>query len=169
MSGCLKRFSTAALLSLCCLTLTACGFHLRGSADIAEPLRQLTLQTQSKVPGQLELTLRQQFRAYDIELNSNSGYVLELGQVNRSRREASLSARANVDEYELTTKVPLLVKNPQGEIVLERQLITERIYDYDSDTETASSVQEEQLYLEMDQQLAKQIIRLYVNLKPASN
>lgn len=169
MSVCLKRFSTAALLSLCCLTLTACGFHLRGSADIAEPLRQLTLQTQTRVPGQLELTLRRQLRANGIDPDSNSGYLLELGTVKRSRREASLSARANVDEYELTTLVPLLVKNPQGEIVLERQLIAERIYDYDSDTETASNVQEEQLYIEMDSQIARQIIRFYANLKPASN
>ena len=167
MSHCLSRFSATALVATLCLMLSACGFQLRGTADIAEPLRQLSLVIPAKNRSQLETQLQRQLRANGIELGASNGYVMEIVSEDRSRREASLSARANVDEYELTTKIGLLVSNPAGEIVLERQLIAERIYDYDSDTETASSVQEEQLYIEMDRQLASQIIRLYSSLKPA--
>ena len=166
MSHCLSRFSATTLVATLCLMLSACGFHLRGTADIAEPLRQLSLVTPAKSRSQLEIQLIRQLRANGIEPGVANGYVIEIVSENRSRREASLSARANVDEYELTTKVGLLVSDPEGDIVLERQLIAERIYDYDSDTETASSVQEEQLYIEMDRQLASQIIRLYSSLKP---
>lgn len=167
MSHCLSRISATAIVATLCLMLSACGFHLRGTADIAEPLKQLSLVTPSKSRSQLEIQLKRQLRANGIQPDASNGYVMEIVSENRSRREASLSARANVDEYELTTRINLLVKNPEGEIVMERELVAERIYDYDSDTETASSVQEEQLYIEMDRQLASQIIRLYSSLKPA--
>lgn len=167
MTRCQNRFS-ATLLLLCCLLLSACGFHLRGSADIAEPLRQLTLITPERSRSQLEPVLRRQLQANGVILNSGSGYTLQITSESRSRREATLGANADIDEYELTTKVSFEVKDPQGNPVLQRKILAERTYDYDSDKETASSAQEAQLYIEMDQQLANQILRFYANLKPAT-
>ncbi|WP_290698100.1 LPS assembly lipoprotein LptE [Amphritea sp.] len=162
----LNRFSATLFLIVSCLMLSACGFHLRGSADIAEPLRQLTLVMPDRSRSSLEPLLRRQFEANGIRVNGGPGYQLEINSESRSRREASLGANADIDEYELTRKVSFLVRNPQGEIVLERKLTIERTYDYDADRETASSVQETQLYSEMEQQLASQILRFYANIKP---
>ena len=161
----LNRFSATFFLIVSCLMLSACGFHLRGSADIAEPLRQLTLVMPDRSRSSLEPLLRRQFEANGITVNGGQGYQLEINSESRSRREASLGANADIDEYELTLKASFLVKNPQGEIVLERKLTIERTYDYDADRETASSVQETQLYSEMEQQLASQILRFYANIK----
>ncbi|MBQ0757067.1 MAG: hypothetical protein KBT66_14120 [Amphritea sp.] len=162
----LNRFSATFFLIVSCLMLSACGFHLRGNADIAEPLRQLTLVMPDRSRSSLEPLLRRQFEANGITVNGGQGYQLEINSESRSRREASLGANADIDEYELTRKVSFLVRNPQGEIVLERKLTIERTYDYDADRETASSVQETQLYSEMEQQLASQILRFYANIKP---
>ncbi|MBN0986419.1 LPS-assembly lipoprotein LptE [Amphritea pacifica] len=168
MKRCRNRFSAAILLTACCLLLSACGFHLRGSADIAEPLRQLTLITPERSRSQLEPVLRRLLEANGIAVNAGAGYLLQIISEKRSRREATLGANADIDEYELSTKVNFIVKDPQGNPVLQRTLLAERTYDYDSDKETASSAQEAQLYIEMDQQLANQILRLYANLKPAT-
>jgi len=101
-------------------------------------------------------------------LHRGSGYTLQIISESRSLRESTLGANADIDEYELTTKVSFEVKDPQGTPVLQRKILAERTYDYDSDKETASSAQEAQLYIEMDQQLANQILRFYANLKPAT-
>ena len=162
----LNRFSAALFLTITCLLVSACGFHLRGSTEIAEPLRQLTLVMPDRSRSSLEPLLRRQLEANGVTVNGRKGYQLEISSESRSRREASLGANADIDEYELTRKVSFLVKNPQGEVVLERKLTIERTYDYDADRETASSVQEAQLYSEMEQQLASQILRFYSNIKP---
>ena len=119
--------------------LSACGFHLRGSADIAEPLRQLTLVTPERSRSQLEPVLRRQLEANGVAVNTGSGYLLEIISERRSRREATLGANADIDEYELTTKVKFMVKDPQGNPMLERNILAERTYDYDANKETASS------------------------------
>lgn len=162
----LNRFSAALFMTISCLLVSACGFHLRGSTEIAEPLRQLTLVMPDRSRSSLEPLLRRQLEANGVTVNGGQGYQLEISSESRSRREASLGANADIDEYELTRKVSFLVKNPQGEVVLERKLTIERTYDYDADRETASSVQEAQLYSEMEQQLASQILRFYSNIKP---
>ncbi len=168
MNRCQNRLSATLLLTVCCLMLSACGFHLRGSAEIAEPLRQLTLVTPERSRSQLEPVLRRQLEANGISVNTGSGYLLKIISESRSRREATLGANADIDEYELTTKVKFMVKDPQGNPLLEREVLAERTYDYDANKETASTAQEAQLYLEMDQQLAIQIMRFYANLKPAT-
>lgn len=162
------RLSTTVLLTACCLFLSACGFQLRGSADLAEPLRQLTLVTPERSRSQLAPVLRRQLEANGVSVNHGSGYVLQILSEQRSRREATLGANADIDEYELTTRVNFLVKDTQGEIVLDRTLQAERIYDYDTNKETASNAQEAQLYLEMDQQLASQILRFYTKVQPST-
>lgn len=162
----LNRFSAALLITVSCLLVSACGFHLRGNADIAEPLRQLTLVMPDRSRSGLEPLLRRQFEANGVSVNKGQGYQLEILSESRSRREATLGANADIDEYELTRKVSFLVKNPQGEVVLERNLRIERTYDYDADRETASNVQEDQFYSEMEQQLASQILRFYASIKP---
>ncbi len=88
----LNRFSATLFLAVSCLLLSACGFHLRGSANIAEPLRQLTLVMPDRSRSSLEPLLRRQFEANGIILNSGQGYQLEIGSESRSRREASLGA-----------------------------------------------------------------------------
>lgn len=168
MTSCQSRLSATVLFTACCLLLSACGFHLRGSADIAEPLRQLTLKTPERSRSQLAPILRRQLEANGVSVNQGAGYLLTIVSEKRSRREATLGADADIDEYELTTKVNFIVKDPQGEIVLERNIEAERTYDYDTDAETASNAQEAQLYTEMDRQLANQILRLYTHVKPTT-
>ncbi|WP_417223563.1 LPS assembly lipoprotein LptE [Amphritea sp.] len=169
MTRCHSRLSATVFLTVCCLLLSACGFHLRGSADIAEPLRQLTLVTPERSRSQLAPVLRRLLEANGVSVNHGAtGYLLQITSEKRERSEATLGADADIDEYELSTTVSFLIKDPQGEIVLEHSLQIERIYDYDADEETASNAQEAQLYLEMDQHLANQILRFYTNVKPAT-
>ncbi|MDO6565047.1 LPS assembly lipoprotein LptE [Amphritea sp. 1_MG-2023] len=168
MTRCQSRLSVTVFFTACCLLLSACGFHLRGNADLAEPLRQVTLVSPERSRSQLAPVLRRLLEANGVSVNHGTGYLLQIISEKRSRREATLGADADIDEYELTTRVSFLVKDTQGDIVLERHLAVDRIYDYDTDKETASNAQEAQLYDEMDQQLARQILRFYANVKPTT-
>lgn len=171
MTPVLKSRFSIALLALSCLFLSACGFQLRGAADIAAPLQQLSLISEGS-RSELDTPLRRYLKGNGVQLvdTESANYTLEITSESQTRRVATLSASANVDEYELTSRVSFTVSDLHGEeprIVLERSLSVERTYDYDNNNATASSVQETQLRREMNQQLASQIVRLYAAINPA--
>lgn len=171
MTSRMRPSAVAASFLLCCtMLLTACGFQLRGFVDIAEPLKQLAIETPEKVRSQVEKPLIRYLEANGVQIlpATQANYLLQIIEESHTRRTATLSASADIDEYELTGKVRFLVKDRADEIVLaEQTVIVERTYDYDADNETASESQEQQLRQEMNLQLANQIVRFYTSIKPA--
>lgn len=165
----LRRASSAAIIICCSILLTACGFQLRGLVEVAPALQQLALVTPEQQRSNIEKSLRRYLQANDIAVvpASAANYQLEILEETHSRRTATLSASANIDEYELTSKVTFLVRNRAGAIVLHDQtVIAERTYDYNPDNQTASGSQEAVLRNEMYQQLASQIVRFYTAINP---
>lgn len=172
MTVTLQRGLFLPLLATLCLLLSACGFQLRGAADIPAPLQQLALISKESRLSLLNLPLRRALEGNGVNLveTDAASFALEITNESQSRREATLSASADVDEYELTSRVSFTVTDLRGEqprIVLDRTLAVERTYDYDNNNATASSVQEAQLRREMNQQLASQIVRIYAAINPA--
>lgn len=171
MTATLKHRYSLPLIAALCLLLSACGFQLRGTADIAAPLQQLALSSErGNTP--LMTVLQRYIRGNGVEIitGDTANYALVLTDEQQTRRTASLSASADVDEYELTSAVSFTVTDLRGDkprIVLQRTLSVERTYDYDNNNATSSGAQESQLRREMDQQLASQITRLYAAINPA--
>jgi len=167
----MRTSSVAATLLLCCtVLLTACGFQLRGAVDIAEPLKQLAITTPTKARSLVEKPLRRYLEANGVVIqpSTQANYLLEILEESHTRRTATLSASASIDEYELNSTVRFLVKDRQDNIVVnEKTVVVERTYDYDANNETASESQESRLRQEMQLQLANQIVRIYTAIKPA--
>ncbi len=159
----------ALLLTLLLLVISGCGFKLRGLYDIPESLKQVTLLSDSNDP-QLERTLEQALEANGVEVTSEAPYRIELLEQRFDRRTLSLDSSARASEYELRGEVTFRVTDQEGEELLPpRTLTSERSYNVDSANITASNSQEPVLRQQMHQDLAQQIMRQYIRLRPPAS
>ncbi len=164
------RLTLPLFVLLMGLTLSACGFKLRGLYEVPEALRQVALVTASK-PSQIEPELRRALEINGIKLTNSTRYQLEILSERNSRRTATLTGDADADEYELRSEVRFRVIDRQRdglELIPERRLMTERVYTNQRDNITASSSQESLIRHQMQQDLAKQIVRQYLSIKTDS-
>lgn len=156
----------ALLLMLLLLILSGCGFKLRGLYDIPESLSQVALVSNSS-DSQLERILEQALEANGVEISSQAPYRIELLEQRSERRTLSLDSSARASEYELRGEVSFRVTDQEGEELLpERTLMSERSYNVDSSNITASDSQEPVLRQQIHQDLAQQIMRQYIRIRP---
>lgn len=161
-----RRTLITAAGALLLTGLTGCGFQLRGQLDVPEHLRQLSL-VQHTQNHRLTASLIETLRLNQLEVSAQAPYRLELLKVVENRRTVTLDRAARVDEYELTLRVDYQVTNRQEQLVLNPQtLSTERVYTYDANAATAAAEQEVLLKQEMADDLARQLVRRYLTIKP---
>jgi LPS-assembly lipoprotein len=154
------------LLVLLLLLLSGCGFKLRGLYDIPDSLSQVALLSSSS-DSQLERTLEQALEANGVEISSQAPYRIELLEQRFERRTLSLDSSARASEYELRGEVTFRVTDQEGgELLPARALMSERSYNVDSANITASDSQEPVLRQQIHQDLAQQIMRQYIRLRP---
>jgi LPS-assembly lipoprotein len=150
-------------LILATLLISGCGFKLRGSADIPESSRLVTLILKSGTPAPFEQALKRTFYQQGIALLETAPYQLVIKQVKENRRSITLDRKANVDEYEILMLVKFEVLNTEGKSIsgqLDARI--ERIYDYDADAATASYTLEKEIRSEMWQSISERVVRQFV-------
>ncbi|MGY8872706.1 MAG: LPS-assembly lipoprotein LptE [Pseudomonadales bacterium] len=150
-------------LILATLLISGCGFKLRGSADIPESSRLVTLILKSGTPAPFEQALKRTFYQQGIALLETAPYQLVIKQVKENRRSITLDRKANVDEYEILMLVKFEVLNTEGKSIsgqLDARI--ERIYDYDADAATASYTLEKEIRFEMWQSISERVVRQFV-------
>lgn len=162
-----RRTLITAAGALLLTGLAGCGFQLRGQLDVPEHLRQLSL-VQHAQNHRLTASLIETLRLNQLEVSTTAPYRLELLKVDERRRTVTLDRAARVDEYELTLRVDYQVTDRKEQLVLKPQtLSTERVYTYDANAATAAAEQETLLKQEMADDLARQLVRRYLKIKPA--
>ncbi|MCP4598461.1 LPS assembly lipoprotein LptE [Neptuniibacter sp.] len=146
--------------------ISACGFHLRGAQNVDDSLRQVTL-TGNNISSELLHSIRQNMKFNGIEETAGAPYQIQILQNRYKRRAATLSSNSDVDEYELSLEVSMLVADQQGTpLTSDINIQHERIYDYDKNAAAASSEQESLLRRELHDSVAQTIIRRYLAVKP---
>nr|WP_067286256.1 LPS assembly lipoprotein LptE [Marinobacterium profundum] len=149
------------ILLIATLLLSGCGFQLRGSADVPMELRELALQMPAG-RSDLRLELSRTLRSNGIELVVAAPYTLEILEEKQGRRVASLDESVKVDEYELRTEVRFQITQGERFLIAPTAVRTERVYTYDADAITAKNAQQALLRREMQQDISRQILRLYI-------
>ncbi len=149
------------ILLIATLLLSSCGFQLRGSADVPPELRALALQMPAGRSA-LRLELSRTLRSNGIELATAAPYTLEILDEKQGRRVASLNESVKVDEYELRTEVRFQITQGERFLIAPTAVRTERVYTYNADAITAKNAQEALLRREMQQDISRQILRLYI-------
>ena len=169
----MKRFIALMLM----LSLSACGWHLRGSTgsgdklSMAAPLDLVIVTTDDHSP--LINTMRQLFPAYKInELTAPTptALVLEMDREVMDKRTAGVGSDALTSAYEIILTLDYQVSNAQGQLTPNNtRARISRTYNYNVNNANGAAQEEELVLHEMRRELAGTILRRVKNIstKPA--
>jgi len=150
-------------LSLCplilALTLSACGYHLRGSFDLPQGLKNVYLQDSS-------VQLREQFsralKSSSGQLASSpdgAGLIIRIFGEDLRRRVLSLSSRGRSNEFELYYRLEYEMVNADNVLLMAREpLEIRREYFNDQQDIIAKDNEEGVIRKEMYQQAVRTIV-----------
>lgn len=150
-------FKTLLLISI--LLLAACGYHLRGSAELPKELNSIYLSGETAA-------LREQF---DKTLQLSAGQLLDAPSANSlsihivkedmQRRVLSLSSRGRANEFELVYRLNYDLTNAENKSVLKNQPIEIRREYFNNQQDILAKDNEENVIRnEMYQQAVQTII-----------
>jgi LPS-assembly lipoprotein len=158
------RLSRILLLSVL-LALTACGFHMRGTADLA--FKTLYIQGGNLT---IKKDLIRSLKVNGVTVVNDpkqAELLLDLIRERRQQNILSLSGGGLVREYELVYFVEFRLRNPDSEVWGPIQRIEgRRDYSYDDSQLLAKQFEEERLYEDMRVDAVREIMRLLVAQKP---
>jgi len=146
------------VLLLCATILTACGFQLRGVADLS--FHNIYIQGATLT---ISKDLKKTLIVNDITIVSSpekAELMLELISESPEKRILSLSGKGVVSEYELFYRVHFRVRDPSSEIWEAVQTIEERRdYSFDNTQLLAKEGEELRLNNDMHADAVREIMR----------
>lgn len=154
---------------LIAVTLSACGWHLRGSTPKeafsmqrnAAPMELKVVSAERH--GPLVTNLRVQYHAFNVHETDSSDaatLVLQLNDLKLDKRAAGVGADALVNMYELTLSVNYQVE--RGDKVLTKantRAMVSRTFNFEVNQVSYSEQEEALILREMHRELASQILR----------
>ena len=157
------------LLILTLLTLTACGFHLRGSIEIPPYLKTLQLQDASpatRIAPELQRALQDEgVTITDDAAQANA--VLRLQSESFSRRVQAVDASGKAQEYGLQYSVVFSVLGPDGIAWLSNANVSAtRDLRFDEAAVLGAGGEQEQLQAEMRAEAVRGILRQLARVTP---
>lgn len=159
----LSRLSLMMTLGLLLITISSCGFHLRGVEKSGESrIESLYLYSRDTF-GALTHGLRKRFEQNGTRLTDTkeeADLVLLLSSERRSRRPVTTTSEISVAEYEIRLEVDLEFSLSDGDKTLpQATLYAERVYSFNESSLVGNSEEERLLVDEMRQELIDQIVR----------
>jgi LPS-assembly lipoprotein len=146
---------------LIALTLSACGWHMRGSIELPKNLSQLYV-TAIDSKGALVTELRQQLKTNRVSVVSDSSeanYSLYILEEKKDRRTAGVGGDALSSSYDITLKADYEIRLKNSLNTTKATAISIRSFNYN--TASINSATQEELLLdqEMRRDLAQQMLR----------
>ncbi|BAZ93390.1 hypothetical protein TspCOW1_16700 [Thiohalobacter sp. COW1] len=140
------------LVLLLALTLSACGFQLRGQANLPPEMARTQIQGLSEY-SDLGRDLRRLLEGSGVQVVPSAEQataILDIITNQAGRRVLSVQAGGKVQEYELIQRLVFSVRTTDGRLLLEPQeLELAREYLYDRFDPLASGSQEGEIRAEM--------------------
>ncbi len=155
------RFLNFSFNLILIFSLTACGFHLRGSNSL--PFKSAVIQEQRA--GTLAALVKQQLNEQGINTNpakpEDANIVIHLMNENIERRVLVISAlTGKQEEVEINYRAEVEVKKVNGEILLAKQTLSlVRDLNIDPSIVLAKDAEEQVLREELVREIAAQVMR----------
>lgn len=159
MSQVISRF----ILALLVLSVTACGFQLRGNASVPEAMKTMYVQGVDLRQDFFGLQLKRALTRNGITVLDSyqeGAAILTILENSYDRNVLSVGTDAKVREYELESVVRFKVSDDKGQMIGEEQRVeTRRDYQFDSDQVLAMDEQERVLREDLNKQLVQAVLR----------
>ncbi|HAO25608.1 MAG TPA: hypothetical protein DCQ49_11070 [Methylophaga sp.] len=150
------------VIAVLCTMVAACGFQLRGAADLPESIQTMHIQGISMREG-LGLELKRTLRRNGINViddYSEGAAVLSFLKNRYERRVLSVGGNAKVSEYELILEVTFqLTDKQQNKLIDNESLEARRDYQFDQEQVLGRDGEESLLREEMEKQISQAIVR----------
>lgn len=156
------------LLAVLLISLSGCGFYLRGQQPLPEQLRTLAIQSPSPY-SDLSLTLAQALKAKQVTVLSDqqaAPATLELTQDTLQQSLLSVSSSTQVRQFLLTKTIEFQVRSQDNQLIIKPQtLSTTRKLTVDSNQLLGSDEQKHKIEHEMNQTLVMMLMNKLIHLK----
>jgi LPS-assembly lipoprotein len=147
------------IIAVMVLSLTACGYHLRGSYQLPKELKTIYLQGESTELHEQFTKAMQSSSGQLLSSPEKAGIVIRFFGEKMTRRVLSLSARGRANEFELDYRIEYEFANAGNTILMPRQPIeVKREYFNDQQDIIAKDNEEKVIRNEMYQQTVRAII-----------
>ncbi|MDD4977960.1 MAG: LPS assembly lipoprotein LptE [Gallionella sp.] len=155
------------LVLISVLLLSACGFHLRGQANL--PFNTVYL-TAPDTNSLFVNELRQNLQANGLQVVDNAeqaGLIMDIVSEIPDKQILTLGGSGRVSEYQLRFRVSLRAHdNKKQDWIAATELMQFRNYTYDDTKILAKEAEENLLYQSMRKDMAQQIMRRLSHAKP---
>jgi LPS-assembly lipoprotein len=148
-----------------CIILTlltsACGWQLRGAADISQNLSPLYISA-IDAHGELITQLRQTLKANRITVTEDSReapYAIYILEETSDKRGVGVGNNALSSAYELTLKADYEIRTKNSEYITKAAAFSARSFNYNSASIGSAAQEEALLRKEMQRELVQQILR----------
>ena len=144
--GGISSILSLLLIAVLCLSMTACGWRLRGSMNLDVSLPPMQLQFQ-QASANLRRELTQTLESTGVELRNDADLVLLIHRENQGRRVLSVDSNGKVSEYELQYELLFSLSEKGGETLIDNEHISQqRDYQFDEAAVLAKSEEERRLF-----------------------
>jgi LPS-assembly lipoprotein len=162
-----ERFLRAALAGVMAAFLAACGFQLRGQAQL--PFDTLYIPGANPLVIELKRNVAAASKTRLVDSPGSAQAVLGFTQELREKIILSFNAQGRVSEYRLNYRVGIRVTDPKGQVYLPTsEILITRDVTYNDSQVLAKEAEEALLYRDMQTDMVQQIMRRLVAAKPAS-
>ena len=155
------KLSAALLLTACCLLLGACGFQLRGVADLPSVMQRTYVQIGDRY-GEFGRSLERKLRTNNVQVvekRQQASAILDIVENRFVREAASFSGDALISELRLTYRVAFRLLDADGQPLSGRNdVVLFRDYTFDSSAVLASQSEEEFLRKDLESSMSSEVI-----------
>ena len=163
-----ERSSRTALAGMIATVLAACGFHLRGQAEL--PFESLHIPGNNPLVVELKRNVAAACKTRLVDGPGDAQAVLGFTQELRDKIILSFSSQGKVSEYQLRYRVGFRVTDAKGAQVYlpTSEILLTRDMAYSDAQVLAKEAEEALLFRDMQRDMVQQIMRRLVAAKPAT-
>lgn len=162
----IRRYSVV----LCALALAACGFHLRGSAELPFTTLNIALPESSALRAEMARTITSSSQTTIVDNPKEAQAVLSVLADTQTKNILSLNSAGRVREYELVRAFTFKVDDAAGQpLVAPSRIVMRRDITFNDDQVLSKEAEESLLWRDIQNDLLQQLLRRLAaaNLKPA--
>ncbi|CAM3449445.1 LPS assembly lipoprotein LptE [Parendozoicomonas haliclonae] len=161
----IQRIFSPFLVVMLAVMVSACGFQLRGTVNVASDLKHLSIEGGER---DFQRLLMHRLEQAGIAITDSAPYKVEILSLTDDEMLASTSGGNIVTDYELTVTLNWQLESESGEVLLPAQKLTQQgVYQRFINEYNASQNAREQTMEELQQNLAMALTRRIAALTDA--
>jgi len=157
----MRHISKAILIVVLSISITACGFHLRGQLPLPETANVIYIDADNTDFTDELIDKLQAAGAEIVDDPSAAKAILQIADEYAEREALTLNTSGRASSYKLFYTVEYLIANSEQELLKEGILEEQSQYSFESGQAVLQETEESELLEEMYEELAIRMVRQF--------